>query len=440
MAKSDEQIVPIEAKPPIADTVKFGLIVICLFFGGFMFWSVMAPIESAAIAPGKVTVDSNRKTIQHLEGGIVKELHVRDGAVVKKGDLLIRLEDTQAKASFELLRGQSIELLAAEARLKAERDNATTLTFPEILLKNKDKPEVQAIMKSQKAIFETNKRTLAGHLNILGQRKSQLEKEIESLDAQVNSETKQLKLIEEEIKAVAYLEKRKLIEKPRLLALQREAARLLGDRGEHIGLIAKAQQKIGETSMQLLTTKDKYQKDILDQLRDTQQRLADILQRTKAAQDVLTRIEIKAPQSGKVVGLTAHTIGGVISPGEDVLHIIPSDDKLIVEARVSPLDIDVVHEGLLAKVQFTAFKQRSTPVVDGLVHHISADSFEDPNTKESYYKARIGISKEQMARLKGVKLYPGMPAQVMIIIDKQSPFSYFVTPIKDSFSRAFREQ
>lgn len=440
MAKSDDQIVPITPTPPISNPVKFGLAVISIFFGTFILWSLLAPIESAAIAPGKVVVDSNRKTIQHLEGGIVKELLVRDGSNVKKGDLLIRLDNTQAKASLELLRGQAVELLAAEARLKAERDGATEIAFPKRLKPYEDIPEVKSILVSQRAIFDANKKTLSGNLNILEQRKVQLEKEIESLDSQVKAETKQLKLIQEEIEAVAFLEKRKLIEKPRLLALQRESARLLGDRGEHIGLIAKAQQKIGETSMQLLTTKDKYQKDVLDQLRDTQQRLADILQRTKAAQDVLDRTNIVAPQSGKVVGLTAHTIGGVIAPGKEVLYIIPSDDKMIIEARVNPLDIDVVHEGLLAKIQFTAFKSRSTPVVDGVVKDVSADSFEDPNTREFYYKARISIDKEQMARLNNVKLYPGMPAQVMIIIDKQSPFDYFVTPIKSSFDRAFREQ
>lgn len=425
--------------PPISDATRFGLYIVVGFFCVLFLWSVLFPIESAAVAPGKVTVNSNRKTVQHLEGGIIHTLRVTEGKLVKQGELLIQLDDTQAKASLELLQGQVTELMAAEARLKAERDKLESFEFPLDLQQRKSDPKVERILSSQQQIFITNKKTMVGQIDILNQRITQLHKEIESLQAQVDSETKQLKLVEEEITAVKYLEEKKLIEKPRLLALQREAARILGDRGEHLGLIARAQQRIGETQTQILTMQDNTHRDILNELRETQQRLAEISEKEKAAQDILNRTAIIAPQDGKVVGLSKHTIGGVINPGEEVLHIIPTHDELVIEAQIKPLDIDVVHEGLMANVQFTAFKQRQTPTLSGKVTYISADIFEDPNTKEAYYRARVSITKDELKRLGELKLYQGMPAQVMIVVARRTPFNYFISPITESFNRAFRE-
>ncbi len=426
--------------PMIKSSLIFGFSVVGVFFGGFLLWSLLAPLDSAAIAPGKITVDSNRKTIQHLEGGIIKAIHVRDGQLVKKGDLILELEPTQAHASLDMYQGQATELLATEARLKAQRDESDKIIFPDTLLKNKNNPDVASILSSQEKILAANNKAMSGQMTILNQRIEQLNKEIESLQAQAQAETTQWKLIQEEITAVAYLEKRKLIEKPRLLALQREAARLEGDKGEHLGLIAKAQEKIGETKSQMITIKDTDQKNTLDKLDDTQSKLADIVQKKKSAQDISNRTQIFAPQTGRVVDLKYHTIGGVVQPGEELLSIIPSDDKLIVEAKVSPLDIDVVHKGLQAKVRFTAFKQRSTPTVDGDVVDVSADIIEDKATNTTYYNARIEIANKELFEEPHLKLYPGMPVQVMIIVDKRTPFGYFWTPITESFHRAFREQ
>lgn len=434
---SSQQAAP--KQPPISDAIRFGVYIVVGFFSALLIWSLLFPIESAAVAPGKVTVNSNRKTVQHLEGGIIHELRVSEGKIVKQGELLIKLDDTQAKASLEMLQGQMIELMAAETRLKAERDKIKTIVFPEYLQKRKHLPDVAKILSSQKEIFISNKKSLRGQHEILNQRVEQLNKEIESLQAQVEAESKQLALVEEEITAVKYLEEKKLIEKPRLLALQREAARILGDRGEHLGLIARAQQRIGETKTQMLSLDDNYHRDILTELRETQQRLAELEEKEKSAQDILNRTAIKAPQAGKVVGLNKHTIGGVINPGEAVLHIIPTHDQLVIEARIKPLDIDVVYEGLEAHVKFTAFKQRRTPTLSGKLISLSADIFEDPNTKEAYYQARISISKEELERLGALKLYQGMPAQVMIVTEKRTAFNYFASPIMASFERAFRE-
>ncbi len=437
---SVDNIIEVNPEPPIKRATLFGLMVLLVFVGGFLFWALLAPLESAAIADGKIIVDTSRKTIEHLEGGIIERLYIQEGSRVKQGDLLIELDDTQALARLSLLRGQINHFYGFASRLLAERDNKQSVEFPKRLTSQADKPQVEQIIQSQRAIFTANQATFNGQIKILQQRIQQLQKEIESLQAQVNADTRQLELIDEEIKAVAYLEQRKLIERPRLLALQREAARLQGERGENIGLIAKAEQRIGETQSQIIATKDNRQKEVLQELRETRQQLADLLEEERAAEDVLKRTAIRAPQDGTVVGLKKHTVGGVLSASEEVMEIVPSKDELIIEARLNPLDIDVVYPGLVAKVKLTAFKQRSTPSLDGKVDTISADILQDEHTGETYYAARVKIDSSQLEKIKHVKLYPGMPAQVMIITDKRTPMRYFVTPIQDSFSRAFREQ
>lgn len=413
---------------------------IVLFFVIFGLWAVFASIESAAVAPGYITVETNRKTIQHLEGGIVRKIYIKEGENVKANAPLIKLDDTQAKASLEIVQTQINELLAEEARLIAERDLAKKIDWPESLLKQKDDPEVSKLLKSQEAIFINNKKTFDGQVGILNQRIAQLEKEIESLESQTTSETTQLELINEEIKAVAYLEKRKLIEKSRLLALQREAARLSGNRGENTGRIAKTQQKIGETKMQIISITDSRQKDILDRLREIQGKLPDLQERYIAAKDILNRTLITAPLNGRVLDLKQHTIGGVIKPGEAILDIVPSQDKLIVEVRINPLDIDVVHPGLPAKIRMTALKIRHIPIISGTVTQVSADRYVDNRTEQAYYKGYVTIGSDELKKIAQYKLYPGMPVMVMIVVEDRSPLNYFLEPITESFWRAFREQ
>ncbi len=418
----------------------FGLIAIILFFGIFGLWSVIAKIDSAAVAEGFITVESNRKTIQHLEGGIVRNIFVKEGEEVKSGQPLMKLDDTQANASLEILQSQLNELMAEEARLVAERDGDKAIEWPEALKKQQDKPGIKKLLKSQQAIFISNKKTIVGQVEILKQRIGQLEKEIDSLRAQTVSQSKQLELIEEEIVAVAYLEKKKLIERSKLLALQREAARLEGNRDEHLGLIAKTEQKIGETKLQIITVTDTYLQEILTRLREIQGKLADLHERFHATKDILSRTLITAPQSGRVLDLKQHTIGGVVRPGDAILDIVPSQDQLIIEARINPLDIDIVHAGLEASIRLTALKQRYTPILTGEVIHVSADRYIDQNTQQPYFKAFVTIDAKEVAKIRGYNLYPGMPVTVMIVVDKRSPLSYFMSPIYQSFWQAFREQ
>lgn len=427
-------------QPATRRATSLGLIAVLIFFGIFGAWSVFATIESAAIAQGYVFVQGERKDIQHLEGGIVKTIFVAEGEHVTAGQDLMKLEDTKSKASRDVLRGQLNELLAEEARLIAERDQSSEITWPQDLLDQKDDLKVQELIKSQTDIFNADRSTLTSQLNILNQQKIELNKQIESLKAQIESETKQLELINIEIKDVAYLEQRKLIEKPRLLALQREAARLIGDKGEHTGKIAEAEQKIGETEQQIITVKNKYREDILTHLREAQAKLADTKQNFIAAQDVLNRTLIKAPVSGTVYGMTQHTIGGVITPGSTMLQIVPDTGNLIIEARLSVNDIDVVHTGLTAYVRLTAYKVRHTPVFQGKVTYVSADRFVDEKSQIPYFKAYVKIDSKEFNIFRAYKLYPGMPVSVMIATGRRSPFDYFARPILDSFWSAFREK
>lgn len=428
------------SRPPIHNASRFGLIILLVFFGVFGSWAIFAPIETAALAPGKIVSSTNRKTIQHLEGGIIRNIYVKEGSVVKAGDPLIKLEDTQARTKYDLLHHQVIEYTATEARLVAQRDDKSEIEYPKSLLKQADNPEVKKIMNVQNTIFENDKKTYENNLKILQQRIGQLEDQIKGHHAQVESNDEQLKFVEKELDALKELDKQRYADKPRIWALERESAKLEGNRGELIASISQAQQKIGETQQQILALKDDTQKEVLDDLTAVRRRLIDTLENEKSTEDVLRRTVITAPQNGVIVNLQEHTVSGVVGPGKDIMDIVPSDDALVVEARISPLDIDIVHPGLEAKVKLIAYKQRSLPAVDGVVSEVSADSFFDSQTNSSYYRARIHISAEQLKKLKNVKLYPGMPVEVMIIIDKRTAWQYFISPIKDSYHKAFREQ
>ncbi len=423
----------------IRKDIRYGLIIIALFFGGFLLWSILTSIDAAAIAPGKIVVESKRQTIQHLEGGIITKIFVKDGTTVQKDDPLIELSSTHAKVTLDVIQGQLHELLAQKARLEAERDDLSKIDFPNRLSKNKQSPKISKLLKSQTRIFETQKKAFKSQLEILNYKITQLEQEINSFKAQQESVKKQIALIEEELKAMLFLSKKKLIEKPKILALKREHARLIGNQGEYLGQMAKARQKIAETKSQIITFTEEHNKNILHELRETSQKLAQLYEKEKSAKDILNRTMIYAPMSGVVVGLQKHTISGVISPGQPVLDIVPNNAKYVIEARISPLDIDVVHPGLKAKIQLTAFKQRNTPSIEGEVTVVSADILKDEQTGEQFYQVKIDNFQNSLAKIKTLKLYSGMPVQVMIITDNRSPLSYLLSPLKESINRSFRE-
>lgn len=421
--------------------IIFGMLMVILIFGIFGLWSVLAPIDSAAIAQGKVTLDANKKTIDHLEGGIVSEIMVREGETVAPGDALIVLDDTAARARRDLYRGQYVAALASEARLLAERDNRSSIEFPPDLVEQaEDDPDIAASLDSQRRLFVSRRESLQGRSDVLQQQIKQSQEEIHGLEEQIKSSDQQLALLEDEIGDVKHLLKSGNAPKTRLLALQRRKAEIEGERGERQALIARAEQRINEARIEMYNLKTDFLNEVVQELKDTQVQLSDLEEQLRTAEDVMKRIVIRAPIGGQVTGLSVHTVGGVIAPGEPLMDIIPSDDKLIVEARVNPQDIDVVRPGLLARVRLSAYKVRNVPPVEGTVVTVSADRFEDERTGEAYFIARIEIDDEQLARLEDVELSPGMPAEVLIVTGSRSLFSYLVSPIKESFNRAFREQ
>jgi len=427
-------------RPRIGAPLAAGAFLLIAFFAGFGGWAALAPLSSATVAEGVIRVETHRKTVQHLEGGIVREILVNEGDKVTAGQVLMRLDKTQSGTTVSVLQDQQDALLALQARLEAERDGLDVVQFPPELSARQSDPKVATVVGGQQKIFDTRRQSLRAQLGILSQRVEQLGSEIAGHKAQLVSANEQIQLTQEEIATVTDLLNRGLERKPRLLALQRQQSYLEGSRGEQLGAIAKAQQEIGEAKLQSADLLDKRSSEIALELRDTQSRLLEIRQKLGAAVDVDNRMEVVAPVSGQVVDLKVHTLGGVVRPGDALLDIVPQSDELVVEARVRPVDIDAVHAGQSAQVALTAYKQRTTPRLDGRLATVSADALIDESRHISYYSAEIHIDSSELAKLNGVQLYPGMPAEVMIVTGERTLLQYFIQPVIDSFHRAFREE
>lgn len=421
-------------------TIIAGIWIAFIVFGIFGLWSALAPLDSSAIAAGKVVVDTNRKVIDHLEGGIVEEIMVDDGQLVEKGQPLVRLREISAKARMELLRDKYYLNLAMEARLVAEREGHESVTFPEELLEMSHLPEIAEIIDNQQRIFKTRTENVRGQINILQTRISQHQQEIKGLEMQAESMKSQIELLNQEIAVVKDLVEQGNATRPRLLSLQRQAAELQGRQGEYLALKAKAQEAIDETKLAMLNTESDYLNKVVEELEEVQSQIADLRERMTASADILERVVIRSPDRGIVNDLSVHTIGGVVKPGEKILTIIPMDDKLIVEARVSPQDIDVVRTGLPARVRLSAYKVRQVPMIDGTVVHVSADQFTDERTGESYFISRVEIDARELEELNEIELYPGMPAEVYVITGSRTFLAYMMDPITDSFRKSFRQE
>lgn len=426
-------------KPPVGRVVIIGAAIVAVFIGFFGIWAAIAPLNTAAIASGEVMVDGRRKTIQHFEGGIVSEILVKDGTVVQAGQVLVRLQQTQAQAMLSLVDGRSIAARSLAARLTAERDGTKKISFPAILQAAKNEPNVRAAMEGQKRIFTARRDSLASKIALLRKRDAQVRTEISGLRSQIKADDRQLALIEEELAGIRSLVRRGLVAKPRLLALERRAAEIGGSRGRNVASVARARQTIGETQLKIEELKTERLNEVVRELREVESQLHDLGERRSASSDVLSRTEIRAPIGGTVVGLKIATTGGVIAAGEAIMDIVPTNTSLIVEAKVSPQDIDIVRAGLEAQVRFTALSQRNSVPVDGEVVSVSADRLSDQFTPEGYYLARIGLPAAIHESLGGVTLHPGMRAEVMIVTGANTALGYFMKPIAESFNRAFRE-
>jgi len=378
--------------------------------------------------------------VQHLEGGIVKEILVRDGDAVKAGQSLIRLVGIQPRAQLQLIRGQRNALLARAARLRAERDGNAGLSFPEELTAQGDDPRVQESMLGQLNIFEARRDAIEGQRQILGQRVAQFREEIVGVQAQIRSADEQLVLIEDELTGLQTLFAKGLTPKSRLLALQRRKAEIQGERGQNLSAIARAKQNITEAEIRIFELRTEQVSEVVSELREVETELLDLQERLGAAEDIQRRTDVISPADGVVVDMQITNVGAVIQPGERLLDVVPGNEKLVIDARVTPTDIDVVHPGLPAQVRLVAFNQRITPTVEGTVASVSADRLIDEATGESYFTARIEISNPDDPTLDGLVLLPGMPAEVLIRTGERTLLQYLVSPVQQSFTRSLTEQ
>lgn len=428
-----------EVKTSARGPVLAGAIIIAVMFGGIGTWASVAQLDGAVVAAGTIKVEGNRRTIQHLEGGIVSDILVKDGDFVEKDQVLVRLDSIRPKANMQIVRGQLDAALALEARLVAEREGLPEIVFPEDLLDRMSVPEVVDSVQGQLTLFKARKAAIEGQMNVLTSRISQLKEEIKGLTEERAANSRQMAILKDEINSISGLVDRGLVARPRLLALQRAVADLDGENARLTGNLARQQQAIGEAELQMLQIKNQFREEVAGQHREVEAQIFDLRERMTASMDVLNRIEIKAPHAGYIVGQKVFTIGGVIRPGDPIMDIVPAGENLVLEAQVRPEDIDNVGIGQEADVMLTAFKFRTTPTVSGKVIWVSADRFTDERTGNGYYMARVQVNSDELAKLEHVTLQPGMPAEVFIKTGLRTPMYYLLEPLLQSMNRAFRE-
>lgn len=434
-----------EVLDSIRQPVRFGVRIGLASGLFFIVWGGLAPLDSASIAPGSVVMDSSRKTIQHLEGGVITDILVKDGDRVKAGQELLKLNPTTAKARQDTVAGKLLSDQLAQARLLAEKegaehfDPAPALKANNITLDEEDE-DLKKLIETQTNVFETRRKDYLGQREILDQRIAQSNERIEGLTAQKDAAERQLALLGEELHTLTELVDKGLAVRSKLLDSQREKAMLEGNIGNYISEIANTREKIGETETQKLTLEAQYQKEVASDLKDVQQQIAELSEQLTASSDIYRRTVITAPLSGEVTGLRYHTIGGVIAPGAPILDIVPDQDTMVIEARIPPQDIDMVHTGSPAKVRLTAYRNRFMPRLQGTLIHVSADKFTDEKTMMSYYLGRVRINEEDMTKYRDeFKLYPGMPAEVFIVTGSHTLLTYLLYPLLGSFQRGLSE-
>jgi HlyD family secretion protein len=417
-----------------------GVFVVVLLAGGLGGWASTAEISGALIAQGSIVVDSNVKKVQHPTGGVVGEVRVRDGDRVKAGDILIRLDETVTQANLAIVTKGLTELYARKARLAAERDGSETVAVPRELTTQIDNPDVQEALASERKLFELRRTARLGQKDQLQQRVQQLREQISGLAAQQDAKSKEMSLIQQELQGVRDLWAKNLVQLSRLTSLEREDARLEGERGQLIAAAAEAKGKIVETELQILQVDQEFTSDVAKELRETDSKIGEYVERKVTAEDQLKRTDIRAPQDGIVFQSTANTVGGVVTAGDPIMLIVPETDTLLVEAKVDPKDIDQVQLGQRVVLRFSAFNLRTTPELNGTVVRTAADTTTDQRTGQSYYLVRIAMTADEIKRLGDVKLTPGMPVEAFIQTGERTMLSYLVKPLHDQLMRAFREK
>lgn len=416
--------------------LSFGLIgLLFVVIGG---WATNVSISGAVIAPGQVVVDSSIKKVQHPTGGVVGEILVKSGDHVKQGDVLLRLDDTQTRASLGIVVGQIIEFTARKARLAAERDGRSEIIFPEGF--QISSVEAANVAAGERTLFEAKRRTAEGKKAQLRERVGQFRHEVTGLTKQEKAKSHELALVEEELARLEDMYARKLVPVTRVLTIKRDTARIEGEHGALIAQIARISGQITEIELQLIEIDETVRLDAQKEYRDVEARLSELAERRIAAEDMLKRIDLRAPQSGIVHELAVHTVGGVINPGDVLMGIVPVDDARTIEVHLPTTDIDQVAMGQPVMLRFIAFNQRTTPELTGSISRLAADLTREPQTGATYYTARVAVSDAEMARLGAVDLIAGMPVEAYIQTEARTAISFLIKPITDQIARAFREE
>lgn len=437
---------PYEPSSP-ARFVVIGTAIVVLAFGVLGTWAATAPLDSAAAAPGTVTVESNRKLVQHPDGGVVKRIAVRDGDRVRRDDVLLELDTTESQARFDAVRQSLMAALLRKARLEAERAGAEEMPLPEDL-KNPASPaqgrEIEAAYAGERAQFRERRRSLAGKVAIHREKIGQLQDRIAGVDAEKASAERQMAIMRDELVGLRELHEKGYYPRTRILEMERELAKLGGQVGSADASIAQAQTQIGEARLQIEQVRQQFAEQVSSDLTETQNRISELRQRFVMVAHKLSVSKVRAPQDGVVQNLQVHTVGGVIQPGKEIMQIIPTDDRLVLQVEVKPTDIDVVARGQDAEVRLTAFSGRTTPSLIGRVTHVSADRItraQGPGAPpRSFYHARVAIPAEELDKLEGRELQAGMPADVLIKTGEQTLLAYLARPITDAMATGFIEQ
>lgn len=418
--------------------VLLGAATVALLVGGIGVWAATTHLSGAVIAAGHIAVESNVKAVQHPSGGVVGAINVRNGDQVKAGDVLLRLDDTLTRANLAVITKTLDELSAREARLSAEREGAKAISFSEDLT-NRSSDHVARVMRGEQKLFALRRAAYLAHIEQRRERISQLKEEIAGLEAQRAAKEHEIALVRDEIKSVRSLWDKKLIQRSQLLRLEREETQIEGGRGQLVAAIAEANGRISETEMAIIQIQQDWRSEVAKELRETEAQTAELEERKIAAEELLRQTDIRAPQNGRVHQLAIHTVGGVVTAGEPIMKIVPTADKLTVDARIAPQDIDQVQPGQLVYLRLSAFSQQVTPEIEGHVATVSPDLVEDERNGLTYYGVRIRLDEGKLGPLDPESLKPGMPVEAFMRTTDRTVISYLMKPLTDQISRAFRE-
>ncbi|WP_449431680.1 HlyD family type I secretion periplasmic adaptor subunit [Pseudomonas putida] len=416
---------------------RVGLAIVFVTFGIFGTWAAVAPLSNAVHGIGTVTVQNYRKTVQHLEGGIVKELLARDGDMVKQGDPLIILDEAQLSAQYESTRNQLIVARYKEARLRAERDNLQTI--PSVQMSGTDSDRAMEALAGEQQVFKSRHDSLQGEISVNRERIEQMKQQIIGLQDMIRTKRGLEKSYNGEIVQLKELLAEGFVDNQRLLEQERKLDMLKTEVADHQSTITKTNLQISETELQIVQLNKKFSADVADELSQVQAQVFDLQEKEAALQDRLSRVVIRAPESGMVLDMKVHTIGGVVSAATPLLDIVPASSALVVEARVSTKDIDRLELGKTADIRFTAFNTATTPIIGGNLVRISADSLTDERTGDQYYLVRVKVSEDGMKKLGNRKLQPGMPAEVLINAGDRTMLQYLLKPARNMFAESLIE-